>query len=144
VIRTGDNTVIGRIAGLVNLSGNSKTPLRRELDRFVEIIALIAISCGIIFIIIAAVTLDSMLSFEEFCRVLWSFWEFYGVFGSFSAFLGVFRNFSQFLGDHCRFYQIFADFCRFSQIFAALEFLGVFRRFLIHFLILPVDFLKDS
>jgi len=58
VIRTGDNTVIGRIAGLVALSGNSKTPLRREIDRFVKIIAVIAISCGIVFVIIAVATLE--------------------------------------------------------------------------------------
>jgi len=60
VIRTGDNTVIGRIAGLVNTAEVGKTPLRREIDRFVKIIAFIAIFCGCVFIAIAAATIGDL------------------------------------------------------------------------------------
>lgn len=53
VIRVGDHTVIGHIAGLVAGSKKKKSTLRAELDRFVLIIAGIAITCGVIFIAIA-------------------------------------------------------------------------------------------
>ncbi|PKY44828.1 hypothetical protein RhiirA4_443362 [Rhizophagus irregularis] len=49
VIRTGDNTVLGQIAGLTAGEEKNKSPLAVEIDKFVKIIATIAILCGIIF-----------------------------------------------------------------------------------------------
>jgi sodium/potassium-transporting ATPase subunit alpha len=55
VINIGANTVMGQIADLAATGGNAKTPLRKELDRFVLIITVIAISLGVIFFILALV-----------------------------------------------------------------------------------------
>ncbi|KAF9209088.1 hypothetical protein BGZ49_006354 [Haplosporangium sp. Z 27] len=52
VIRTGDNTVLGQIAGLTAGEDSGKSPLTREIDDFVKIIASIAISTAIIFFLI--------------------------------------------------------------------------------------------
>lgn len=53
VISIGANTVMGQIADLAATGGNPKTPLRKELDRFVLIITVIAISLGVIFFLLA-------------------------------------------------------------------------------------------
>ncbi|KAF9939853.1 hypothetical protein BGZ75_003130 [Mortierella antarctica] len=52
VIRTGDNTVLGQIAGLTASEDPGKSPLSREIDDFVKIIATIAITTAIIFFLI--------------------------------------------------------------------------------------------
>ncbi|KAF9148587.1 hypothetical protein BG015_009667 [Linnemannia schmuckeri] len=52
VIRTGDNTVLGQIAGLTSGEDAGKSPLSREIDDFVKIIATIAITTAIIFFLI--------------------------------------------------------------------------------------------
>ncbi|KAF9365377.1 hypothetical protein BGX34_010199 [Mortierella sp. NVP85] len=52
VIRTGDNTVLGQIAGLTSGEGAGKSPLTREIDNFVKIIASIAITTAIVFFLI--------------------------------------------------------------------------------------------
>ncbi|GJJ69053.1 sodium/potassium-transporting ATPase subunit alpha [Entomortierella parvispora] len=52
VIRTGDNTVLGQIAGLTAGEDSGKSPLSQEIDDFVKIIATIAISTAIIFFLI--------------------------------------------------------------------------------------------
>ncbi len=52
VFKTGDNTVMGRIAGLVTSSGNARTTLEIEIDRFIVYISIIAIVLGIAFFII--------------------------------------------------------------------------------------------
>ncbi|KAG0226863.1 hypothetical protein B0O80DRAFT_439770 [Mortierella sp. GBAus27b] len=52
VIRTGDNTVLGQIAGLTAGEGSGKSPLTREIDNFVMIIASIAITTAIVFFLI--------------------------------------------------------------------------------------------
>ncbi|CAD8185836.1 unnamed protein product [Paramecium octaurelia] len=52
VVFTGDNTVIGQIAGLVDSSGGDDTTLRRELNVFIKYIAVIAISIGVIFFVL--------------------------------------------------------------------------------------------
>ncbi|KAG0079652.1 hypothetical protein BGZ90_002033 [Linnemannia elongata] len=52
VIRTGDNTVLGQIAGLTSGEDAGKSPLSREIDDFVMIIASIAITTAIIFFLI--------------------------------------------------------------------------------------------
>ncbi|PKC04734.1 P-type cation exchange, alpha subunit of ATPase [Rhizophagus irregularis] len=49
VIRTGDHTVLGQIAGLTAGEEKNKSPLAIEIDKFVKIIATIAILCGVIF-----------------------------------------------------------------------------------------------
>jgi sodium/potassium-transporting ATPase subunit alpha len=53
VINIGANTVMGQIADLAATGGNAKTPLRKELDRFVLIITVIAITLGVIFFLLA-------------------------------------------------------------------------------------------
>ena len=52
VVATGDNTVMGHIAKLTLNTGNEKTPIRIELDRFISIISAIAITLGVLFFII--------------------------------------------------------------------------------------------
>ena len=49
VFGIGDNTIIGRIAGLASKQTTGKTPLRSELDRFIAYISIIAITLGIVF-----------------------------------------------------------------------------------------------
>lgn len=51
VFKTGDSTVIGRIAGLASSTDNLQTTLSIELERFTKIIACIAIACGVVFLI---------------------------------------------------------------------------------------------
>ena len=53
VINIGANTVMGQIADLAATGSNPKTPLRKEVDRFVLIITIIAISLGVIFFLLA-------------------------------------------------------------------------------------------
>ena len=55
VIQIGDNTVIGQIANLASSAGTSKSPLRREIDRFIYIIATFSFICGIFFFIMGFV-----------------------------------------------------------------------------------------
>eukprot|EP00798_Chlamydomonas_sp_ICE-L_P012784 gene12784-16042_t len=51
VIGTGDNTVMGQIAGLTSeSSGVGKPPITREIDRFIFIIAAFAITLGLTFL----------------------------------------------------------------------------------------------
>ncbi|CAG8627763.1 337_t:CDS:2 [Paraglomus brasilianum] len=49
VIRTGDHTVLGQIAGLTAGEKKNESPLSREIDDFVKIIATVAIITAIIF-----------------------------------------------------------------------------------------------
>ncbi|TPX31362.1 hypothetical protein SmJEL517_g05314 [Synchytrium microbalum] len=53
VVRTGDNTVLGQIAGLTSGETKRKSPLSMEIDRFVYIIGGVAITCAIVFFIVA-------------------------------------------------------------------------------------------
>lgn len=53
VIQIGSKTVMGQIADLAATGGNQKSPLRIELDRFVMIITVIAISLGVVFFLLA-------------------------------------------------------------------------------------------
>ena len=53
VINIGGNTVMGQIADLAASGGGQKSPLRIELDRFVLIITVIAISLGVVFFFLA-------------------------------------------------------------------------------------------
>lgn len=52
VIRVGDTTVMGRIARLATTTGTDMTPIAKELNHFVHIIAVVAVTIGIIFFII--------------------------------------------------------------------------------------------
>ncbi len=49
VFNIGDDTIIGQIAGLADEAEAGKTPLRKELDRFIKMITIIALIMGIIF-----------------------------------------------------------------------------------------------
>jgi sodium/potassium-transporting ATPase subunit alpha len=53
VINIGANTVMGQIADLAATGGNQRSPLRVELDRFVLIITVIAITLGVVFFFLA-------------------------------------------------------------------------------------------
>ncbi|KAG1699203.1 hypothetical protein DVH05_014119 [Phytophthora capsici] len=52
VVRVGDKTVMGRIAKLATTTGQSMTPIAREINHFVHIIAVVAVVIGVIFFII--------------------------------------------------------------------------------------------
>ncbi|KAF9280727.1 hypothetical protein BGZ68_007049 [Mortierella alpina] len=52
VIRTGDNTVLGQIAGMTAGEDSGVSPLTREINNFVKLIATIAIITAIIFLLI--------------------------------------------------------------------------------------------
>jgi sodium/potassium-transporting ATPase subunit alpha len=52
VIRTGDSTVIGNIAGLASNTKNEETPLHKEISRFIKIVSAVAILLGVIFFIV--------------------------------------------------------------------------------------------
>ena len=49
VFNIGDSTIIGQIAGLADTAEPGKTPLRKELDRFIQMITVIALVMGVIF-----------------------------------------------------------------------------------------------
>lgn len=49
VFKTGDNTVIGQIANLAQEAESGDSPINIEIDRFIKIIATIAISFGLFF-----------------------------------------------------------------------------------------------
>ncbi|KAJ1969314.1 hypothetical protein IWQ62_000704 [Dispira parvispora] len=53
VIKTGDSTVLGQIAGLTAGEEKNPSPLSQEIDRFVKIIATIAIVTAIIFFVVS-------------------------------------------------------------------------------------------
>jgi len=55
VINTGDSSVIGRIANLTSNVNAGDSPIARELNHLVEIIVVIAVAMGIIFIVIIIV-----------------------------------------------------------------------------------------
>lgn len=52
-VATGDRTVMGDIARLVTSIKNEKTPIAKEIERFVKIITMIAVLSGLIFFGIA-------------------------------------------------------------------------------------------
>lgn len=53
VIGTGDRTVMGQIAGLAQeSSGESKTQFQKEVDTFIKLISVLAITIGVVFILI--------------------------------------------------------------------------------------------
>jgi sodium/potassium-transporting ATPase subunit alpha len=55
VIKTGQDTFMGRIADLASSAEASITTLQREIDHFIKIIAVIAISLGVLFFILGLI-----------------------------------------------------------------------------------------
>ncbi|KAL5019536.1 hypothetical protein ScPMuIL_002428 [Solemya velum] len=53
VVRTGDRTVMGRIANLASGSGVGDTPIAKEIAHFIHIITAVAVFLGCAFFIIA-------------------------------------------------------------------------------------------
>ncbi|CAG9466608.1 unnamed protein product [Pedinophyceae sp. YPF-701] len=53
VIGTGDNTAMGQIAGLTTDTGNEQTPIAREISLFILLISIIAITLGVVFVVIS-------------------------------------------------------------------------------------------
>lgn len=49
VIATGDQTMIGRLAGLTSQLVKIETPIAKEIRNFVEIITIVALLCGLVF-----------------------------------------------------------------------------------------------
>ena len=67
VFKTGDDTVIGQIANLASTAESGRTPIAIEIDRFIKIIAAIAISMGVIFFFINFGYGNNVLSNLIFC-----------------------------------------------------------------------------
>jgi sodium/potassium-transporting ATPase subunit alpha len=55
VIRTGDRTVMGRIANLASGLSTGETPIAREIAHFIHIITGVAVFLGVSFFIIALI-----------------------------------------------------------------------------------------
>ena len=55
VFRTGDETVIGRIANLSDSAEKNQTPLSLEIERFIFIVSAVAIVLGVSFFLIGAI-----------------------------------------------------------------------------------------
>ncbi|RHZ30085.1 hypothetical protein DYB31_001509, partial [Aphanomyces astaci] len=52
IVRTGDKTVMGRIAKLATSTKKEQTPIAKEIEHFVHIITAVAVSIGIVFLVI--------------------------------------------------------------------------------------------
>jgi len=53
VVRTGDDTVMGRIANLASGLGSGKTPIALEIEHFIHIVTGVAVFLGVTFLIIS-------------------------------------------------------------------------------------------
>jgi sodium/potassium-transporting ATPase subunit alpha len=62
VFATGQNTQIGNLAVLTEQISGIDTPIRRELNHFIKIISVIAISLGVVFFILAFLLQDVFLA----------------------------------------------------------------------------------
>lgn len=49
VIATGDQTMIGRLAGLTSQLEKTETPIAKEIKHFVQIIVIVSVLCGVLF-----------------------------------------------------------------------------------------------
>lgn len=58
VINIAEKTIMGQIADMASTGGVLRSPLRIELDRFVLIITVIAISLGVIFFFLSLFVVD--------------------------------------------------------------------------------------
>ncbi|KAJ3239230.1 hypothetical protein HDU81_006335 [Chytriomyces hyalinus] len=74
VIRCGDNTVLGQIAGLTQNEHKAPSPMTTEINNFVATIGTVAITCMVIFFIIALVKTSNVsfsLNFAIGVLVAW-------------------------------------------------------------------------
>ena len=55
VIRIGADTFMGKIANLASDAGNSETTLQREINRFIKLVACIAVGLGLFFFILGVI-----------------------------------------------------------------------------------------
>lgn len=55
VVGTGDNTMMGQIAGLASGTARKESLISKETNRFIFIISSVAITLGIIYVIVAVV-----------------------------------------------------------------------------------------
>ncbi|KAF1758195.1 hypothetical protein GCK72_014653 [Caenorhabditis remanei] len=55
IIRTGDRTVVGRIAALTTQVDSGPTPLAKEINHFIKIISVVAFTVGVAFFVLAVV-----------------------------------------------------------------------------------------
>lgn len=62
MIGTGDHTVMGQIAGLATETSNEKTPIRKEIENFIKFISIVAISLGVIFLILSIVIYKEVIT----------------------------------------------------------------------------------
>merc|ERR1719436_1944736 len=61
VVNIGDNTVMGRIAGLASGLEGGQTPIAKEIEHFIHIITAVAVFLGVTFFIIAFILGDNWL-----------------------------------------------------------------------------------
>ncbi|KAI8829923.1 P-type cation-transporting ATPase [Chytridium lagenaria] len=74
VIRCGDSTVLGQIAGLTNNEHKGTSPLTQEINRFVAIIGTLSVLSALVFFIFAQVKtglIGFSLNFAIGCLVAW-------------------------------------------------------------------------
>lgn len=67
VIETGDHTMMGSIAGLTSNTTEERTSLQKELDRFIVLVALLALCMGVICVIVWAAWLRT--SYPDYLNV---------------------------------------------------------------------------
>lgn len=55
VVRVGDDTLMGRIAFLASGLKQDMTPIGREIKKFIHLITIFAVSCGVLFFVVSLV-----------------------------------------------------------------------------------------
>merc|ERR1719430_1487017 len=61
VVNIGDNTVMGRIAGLASGLDSGQTPIAKEIEHFIHIITSVAVFLGVTFFLIAVIFLIGII-----------------------------------------------------------------------------------
>jgi len=67
VIRTADETVIGKIAKLTTATGNVQTPIAIEIEHFIHIVSAVAVFLGVTFLIIGVIKGTEFVNNMVFC-----------------------------------------------------------------------------
>lgn len=67
VIRTGDTTVIGKIAKLASSTGTVQTPIAIEIEHFIHIVSAVAVFLGVTFLIIGVIKGTEFVQNMVFC-----------------------------------------------------------------------------
>ena len=71
VIATGDQTMIGRLAGLTTQLTNPETPIAKEIKHFVHLIMFVAVICGMIFFFLSLLVDGDMITgFAHFLGIV--------------------------------------------------------------------------